>query len=48
MEGYEAPFRRPKGMWRQTFERHQERYWQLEDECDYEMALMVQRLMGLN
>lgn len=47
MEGYEAPLRRPKGMWRRTFERHQERYWQLEDECDYEMALMVHRLTGL-
>lgn len=46
-EGYEAPLRRPKGMWHRTFERHQERYWQLEYECDLEMVAMVQRLKAL-
>lgn len=44
-EGYEAPLCRPKGMWQRTFERYQDRYWQLEHECDAEMGFMAQKLL---
>ena len=39
----EAGLHRPKGMWHRTFERHLERYWQLDDECAAEMALLFGR-----
>lgn len=37
-QGWEQPIRRPKGMWRRTFERHQERYWELDEICAATMA----------
>lgn len=43
-EGWEAPLRRPKGMWRRTYERHLEYYWQLDDRCGVEMAGVLARL----
>ena len=36
---------RPKGMWQRTYERHLERYWELEEAVDAELALCVARLM---
>jgi hypothetical protein len=32
--GYEEYIRRPKGMWHRTFERHESRYWEINDDCD--------------
>lgn len=43
-EGYEQFIRRPKGMWRRTFERHESRYWQINDDCDAIFAGMMGRL----
>jgi hypothetical protein len=43
-EGWESPLRRPKGMWRRTYERHLERYWELDAECGREMAGVMHRL----
>lgn len=40
-QGWEAPLRRPKGMWRRTYERHLERYYEIDDECAVEMASFV-------
>ena len=37
-EGWEQPIRRPKGMWRRTFERLERRYWELDAQCSREMA----------
>jgi hypothetical protein len=45
-EGWEAGLFRPKGMWRRTYERHLERYWELDAECNAEMALVMLRLGG--
>ena len=42
-QGWEAHLRRPKGMWRRTFERRLERYYELDDECGAEMAMFVLR-----
>lgn len=42
-QGWEAHLRRPKGMWRRTYERHLERYYELDDECAVEMAMFVLR-----
>ena len=42
--GWEAGLRRPKGMWHRTFERHLDRYWELDDHCAAEMASFVMRL----
>lgn len=39
-----AGLQRPKGMWRTTFDRHLERYWELDDECAAEMLAMSSRL----
>jgi hypothetical protein len=36
-EGWEAGLRRPKGMWRRTFEPHLERYFALDEACGREM-----------
>jgi hypothetical protein len=36
--------RRPKGMWQRTWERHLERYWELDVECAAEMMVLVGRL----
>jgi hypothetical protein len=43
-EGWEAGLRRPKGMWNRTFERHWERYWQLDKPCSAEMMSLASRL----
>jgi len=42
--GWEQPIRRPKGMWRRTFERHEQRYWELDNQCAMEMMALVGRL----
>ena len=34
--GWEAGLYRPKGMWHRTFDRHFERYLELDDECAVE------------
>ncbi|MBS0253628.1 MAG: hypothetical protein JSS36_00075 [Proteobacteria bacterium] len=36
-QGWEAGLIRPKGMWHRTYDRHMERYWQLDAECAVEM-----------
>jgi hypothetical protein len=43
-EGWEAGLRRPKGMWNRTYERHLERYWQLDEQCSAEMMTVMSRL----
>lgn len=43
-EGWEAGLRRPKGMWRRTYERHLQRYHELERLCDAEMAGVLAHL----
>ena len=40
-QGWEAGLRRPKGMWRRTFDRYWERYWELEAECSIEGERML-------
>lgn len=42
--GWEAGLRRPKGMWSRTFDRHMERYWELDAECAVEMMAVLGRL----
>jgi hypothetical protein len=42
-QGWEAPLRRPKGMWQRTYERHLERYYDLDNECAVEMMSFVLR-----
>ena len=42
--GWEAGLYRPKGMWHRTFERHMERYWELDAQCAVEMMVMMGRL----
>ena len=41
--GFESPLYRPKGMWQRTYEKHLERYWELDEECGHEMAFMMNR-----
>ena len=43
-QGWEAGLRRPKGMWWRTFERHFERYLELDEICGIEMLGVVSRL----
>lgn len=43
-QGWEAGLSRPKGMWRRTFERHLERYWELDARCSIEMMGLLNRL----
>lgn len=45
-EGWEAGLRRPRGMWRRTYEQHLERYWELDAECAVEMNSVLSRLGG--
>lgn len=45
-QGWETPLIRPKGMWNRTFERHLQRYWELDDQCAAEMMGMMRRLGG--
>jgi hypothetical protein len=42
-EGWEAGLWRPKGMWNRTYERHLERYSQLDDHCAIEAISMLSR-----
>tara|TARA_R110001599_G_scaffold193040_1_gene388719 strand:- start:3937 stop:4575 length:639 start_codon:yes stop_codon:yes gene_type:complete len=42
--GFETPLYRPKGMWQRTYDKHLERYWELNEECGQEMAVMMDRL----
>jgi len=37
---------RPKGMWQRTWERHLERYWELEEAADAELAIGLARILG--
>lgn len=45
-QGWEAGLRRPKGMWNRTFERHLERYMDLDAECAVEVMAMMGRFGG--
>ena len=45
-QGYDSYIRKPKGMWQRTFERHLERFNELDELCGVEMATMVLRLGG--
>lgn len=45
-QGYDSWIRRPKGMWRRTFDRHLERFEELDAQCGAEMAMLVLRLGG--
>lgn len=40
-QGWEAGLFRPKGMWRRTFERHLDRYWELDERCAMEMKVVL-------
>lgn len=42
-QGYDMGLRRPKGMWKRTFDRHWDEYERLTDHCSVEMM----RLIGL-
>lgn len=42
-QGWEAPLRRPKGMHHKTFQRHLDRYQELDDEC----AIVMMRWIGI-
>ena len=46
-EGWEQPIRRPKGMWQRTFEKHEQRYWELDEKCSYEMMTMMGKLRAI-
>ena len=46
-QGWESPLYRPKGMWKRTYERHLRRYWELDEQCAFEMAIMMRRLAGI-
>ena len=45
-EGWETPLMRPKGMWHRTFQRHLDRYWELDAQCSDQICLLAARLMG--
>ncbi len=45
-EGWEAGLSRPKGMWSRTFERHWNRYWELDAQCSVVMTGVLNRLAG--
>ncbi len=42
-QGWDAGLFRPKGMWHRTFERHLDRYWELNDECTVSMMGAILR-----
>jgi hypothetical protein len=44
-QGLAALPRRPKGMWQRTWERHLERYWELEEAADAELANACARIL---
>lgn len=45
-QGWGGLISRPKGMWHRTFERHWQRFLELDDQCNIEMAMLVNRLSG--
>jgi hypothetical protein len=45
-EGYDSFIRKPKGMWQRTFDRHLERFEELDRQCAGEMMSLVLRLGG--
>ena len=45
-QGLGASPRRPKGMWQRTWERHLERYWELEEAADAELTIGMARILG--
>lgn len=45
-QGWEAGLRRPKGMWDRTYQKHWERYWELDAQCGAEMMGLMARLGG--
>ena len=46
-QGWEQPIMRPKGMWRRTFERFEDEYWDLDARCGVEMMSALSVLRGL-
>lgn len=46
-EGWEQFIQRPKGMWRRTFERLEQRYWELDAQCGLEMMALAERLQRM-
>ena len=46
-QGWEAGLYRPKGMWHKTFERHFDRYLELDEQCSLEMIGLMSRLTGI-
>lgn len=44
--GVGAYLHRPKGMWQRTYNRHLERYWELDAQCAVEMMAMLRRFGG--
>jgi hypothetical protein len=45
-QGWEEPLRRPKGMWQRTFDRHLERFWDLDALCAVEMMGALKIING--
>lgn len=45
-QGWEAGLYRPKGMQHKTFERHMDRYWELDEVCSVQMVGAFLRLRG--
>jgi len=43
-QGFDAFVTRPKGMWQRTFDKHMERYWELDAECAVEMTTFANLL----
>lgn len=43
-EGWEQPIRRPKGMWKRTYQRLEREYGQLDAQCGGAMLAVVERL----
>lgn len=46
-EGWEAGIRRPKGMWRKTYEQLEKEYWELDAQCGLAMMQVLARFRGL-
>jgi len=45
-QGWEAGLPRPKGMWHRTYDKHFERYLELDEQCAIEMMGVMSRLSG--